>query len=82
MNLENSALTYVQGKRAATTDAGFTLTRVALDALVLKQKSVRDLVAAGEIKTDGDPDRLEELLAMFDDFQLGFPIVEPKPAKS
>jgi len=82
VNLENSALTYVQGKRAATADAGFTLTRAALDALVLKQKSVRDLVAAGEIKTDDDPGRLEELLAMFDDFQLGFPIVEPKPAQS
>ena len=82
VNLENSALTYVPGKRAATADAGFTLTRAALDALILKQKSVRDLVAAGEIKTDGDPGRLEELLAMFDDFQLGFPIVEPKPGKS
>jgi alkyl sulfatase BDS1-like metallo-beta-lactamase superfamily hydrolase len=80
VNLENSALTHLSGKLAAKADAGITLTRETLDSLLLRQKAFPDAVAAGEIKVEGDPGKLGELMGMLDEFALGFPIVEPKQA--
>ena len=80
VNLENSALTHLSGKLAAKADAGITLTRETLDSILLKQKTFPDAVAAGEIKVEGDPRKLGELMGMLDEFALGFPIVEPRPA--
>jgi alkyl sulfatase BDS1-like metallo-beta-lactamase superfamily hydrolase len=80
VNLENSALTHLSGKLAAKADAGITLTRETLDSLLLRQKTFPDAVAAGEIKVEGDPGKLGELMGMLDEFALGFPIVEPKQA--
>ena len=37
-------------------------------------------ITAGEIKVEGDPGKLGELMGMLDEFALGFPIVEPKQA--
>ena len=80
VNLENSALTHLSGKLAAKADAGITLTRATLDAILLKQKTLPDAIMAGEITVEGDPGKLGELIGMLDEFALGFPIVEPKQA--
>jgi len=80
VNLENSALTHLSGKLAAKADAGITLTRATLDSILLKQKTFPDAIMAGEIKVEGDPGKLGELMGMLDEFALGFPIVEPKQA--
>src|SRR3954470_15386241 len=47
MNLENSALTHTSGKLAGNADVSVTLTRAALDAISLKQRSFADSVASG-----------------------------------
>jgi alkyl sulfatase BDS1-like metallo-beta-lactamase superfamily hydrolase len=80
VNLENSALTHLSGKLAAKADAGITLSRETLDSILLKQKTFPDAITAGEIKVEGDPGKLGELMGMLDEFALGFPIVEPKQA--
>ena len=36
---------------------------------------------AGLVKIDGDPRKLDELLAMLDTFTVMFEVVEPKPAR-
>jgi alkyl sulfatase BDS1-like metallo-beta-lactamase superfamily hydrolase len=77
LNLENSALTHMSGKLAPNADAGFTLARATLDQILLKQKSFPDAIKAGEVKVEGDPRKLNELISMLDDFTPGFPIVEP-----
>ncbi len=80
MNLENSALTHLAGKLAAKADAGFTLTRAALDAILLKEKTFPDAIKAGEIAIEGDARKLGELIGMLDEFTADFPIVEPRQA--
>jgi alkyl sulfatase BDS1-like metallo-beta-lactamase superfamily hydrolase len=80
VNLENSALTHLSGKLAAKADADITLTRTTLDSILLKQKTLPDAIMAGEIKVEGDPGKLGELMGMLDEFALGFPIVEPNQA--
>jgi alkyl sulfatase BDS1-like metallo-beta-lactamase superfamily hydrolase len=80
VNLENSALTHLSGKLAAKADAGITLTRGTLDSILLKRRTFAGAITAGEIKVEGDPGKLGELMGMLDEFVLGFPIVEPKHA--
>jgi linear primary-alkylsulfatase len=78
LTLENCALTYIEGALAATADAGFTLARGTLDAVIAKQTSFPEAVAAGKIKFTGNAMRLGELMALMDEFPRMFEIVEPK----
>src|SRR5882757_7427074 len=78
LNLENSALTYVAGAQAANADAGFTLARGTLDAVIAKLTTFPEAVGAGKIKASGEPQRLGELMMLMDEFPRMFAIVEPK----
>jgi alkyl sulfatase BDS1-like metallo-beta-lactamase superfamily hydrolase len=77
LNLENSALTHTVGKPADHADLSLTLTRAALDALTLKRGSFAEAVVRGDIAFSGNPLKLQELMAMLDDFTPDFAIVEP-----
>ncbi|WP_077034059.1 alkyl/aryl-sulfatase [Pelomonas sp. KK5] len=81
LNLENSALTWVEGKQAAKADAGLTLTREALNKFLLGQAKLPELMQQGLVKAEGDPRKFGELFAMFDNFTPDFAIVEPLPKK-
>jgi len=81
MNLENSALTHTSGKLSDKPDVSLTLTRAALDAITLKQRTFADSIQSGDIKLSGDQARLRELFGLFDEFSTGFEIVEPRKVK-
>jgi alkyl sulfatase BDS1-like metallo-beta-lactamase superfamily hydrolase len=78
MNLENSALTHVSGKLAADADVSVTLSRATFDAVSLKQRTFVGAVATGDLWVTGNPLRLRELFAMFDEFAPDFEVIEPK----
>ena len=78
LELDHSALTHTPGRLADRADAGFTLTRATFDAVMRREQSFAEAVAAGEIRVDGDARRLAELMAMLDEPAPMFPIVEPK----
>ena len=78
MNLENSALTHTSGKLSDKADASVTLTRAALDAITLKQRTFLGSVLTGDISVGGNPLRLRELFGLLDEFSPGFEIVEPR----
>jgi alkyl sulfatase BDS1-like metallo-beta-lactamase superfamily hydrolase len=78
LNLENCALTYVAGVKAADADAGFTLPRSVLDEVIAKLTTFPEAVGAGKITVSGDPMRLAELMMLMDEFPRMFEIVEPK----
>jgi alkyl sulfatase BDS1-like metallo-beta-lactamase superfamily hydrolase len=80
MNLENAALTHRAGQLDSNADAAVTLTRAVFDAISAKQRSLPESVAAGEVSISGNPPKLSELFAMFDDFAGNFDIVEPRQA--
>ena len=66
------------GKQLPNADATVTLARGALDAVTLQRTTFPDAVKAGQVKIDGDPRKLDELLAMLDTFKVMFEVVEPK----
>jgi alkyl sulfatase BDS1-like metallo-beta-lactamase superfamily hydrolase len=78
MNLENSALTHTAGKLADNADVSVTLTRAALDAISLKQRTFADSVASGAVSISGNPPKLGELFSLLDEFPPGFEVVEPR----
>jgi alkyl sulfatase BDS1-like metallo-beta-lactamase superfamily hydrolase len=80
MNLENSALTHTSGKLSDNADASVTLTRAALDAITLKQRTFLGSVLTGDVSVGGNPLKLRELFGMLDEFSTGFEVVEPKKA--
>jgi alkyl sulfatase BDS1-like metallo-beta-lactamase superfamily hydrolase len=78
LTLENSALTWVTGKRAANADASVTLARDALESIMLQQTTLAGAMQAGKISVEGDASRLQELFGMLDTFTRMFPVIEPK----
>ena len=79
LTLENCALTYVAGT-CDTADAGFTLQRSTLDAVIAKQTTFLEQAMAGKIATTGNVTKLAELMALMDEFPRMFEIVEPRRA--
>jgi alkyl sulfatase BDS1-like metallo-beta-lactamase superfamily hydrolase len=78
LTLENCALTYIAGSQSPKADAGFTLPRSLLDAVIAKQMTFPEAMAAGKIKFTGNPTKLAEMMALMDEFPRMFEIVEPK----
>jgi alkyl sulfatase BDS1-like metallo-beta-lactamase superfamily hydrolase len=81
MNLENSALTHRAGPLDDKADAGVTLTRATFNAISSKQRTMQDAVASGELALSGNPQKLQQLFAMLDEFAGAFEIVEPLKAE-
>ena len=77
LNLENSALTYSEGRADPKADASFTLTRATLNEVILGKTTFPEVIKAGNAKVQGDPRKLGELMGMLDTFPASFPIVEP-----
>lgn len=77
VNLQNSTLTWLPGRLAEDPDATVNLTRATLDRILLKQTSFPKAVLLGDIDIDGNPLKLFELLRLMDDFDPGFPLIEP-----
>jgi alkyl sulfatase BDS1-like metallo-beta-lactamase superfamily hydrolase len=80
LTLENCALTYAEGVQASNADASFSLPRSLLDAVIAKQATFPETMAAGKIMFSGNPIKLGELMALMDEFPRMFEIVEPKRA--
>jgi alkyl sulfatase BDS1-like metallo-beta-lactamase superfamily hydrolase len=78
LTLENCALTYAAGAQSPKADAGFTLPRALLDAVIAKQATFPEAMAAGKITFTGNPMKLGELMVLMDEFPRMFEIVEPK----
>jgi alkyl sulfatase BDS1-like metallo-beta-lactamase superfamily hydrolase len=77
MNLENCALTYSGGKQAPNADVTLTLARTTLDAITVGQLTFGQAIAEGKLKIDGDAAKLNEMLALMDNFDPMFNIVTP-----
>jgi alkyl sulfatase BDS1-like metallo-beta-lactamase superfamily hydrolase len=78
LTLEHSALTYIANKHDAAADASLTLTRDALDAIMLRRVTFPDAVRSGQIKVAGQAEKVNELFSILDTFNPYFEIVEPK----
>jgi len=76
--LENGALNHTANKQVQEADATVTLTRAAFDEVILGGKpKLEAKLAAGDLKIEGQKEKLGELLALLDNFDPGFNIVTP-----
>lgn len=80
LNLENSALTYVAGKQDPTADVTITLTRAALNGIVQGETTVEKEAAAGNIRLEGNREKVAELFSLFDKPNPFFNIMLPRDA--
>jgi len=77
VTLTNGVLHHEPNKRADNADATLAITRPSLAALVLKEKSVADLVDDGTLTVEGNEKALIDLLELLDTFDFWFEIVMP-----
>ena len=77
LELANGALNHLLGQTTEEADATVTLTRGALDRVIVGEKTLADEVDSGEITVDPDSAPLEKLVSLLDTFEFWFPIVEP-----
>jgi alkyl sulfatase BDS1-like metallo-beta-lactamase superfamily hydrolase len=76
--LENGALNNTANKQAKEADASVTLTRAAFgEAIMGGQPKFLAKIAAGDIKIEGQMEKLGELLSLMDNFDPWFNIVTP-----
>ncbi|MNP41606.1 hypothetical protein D3C76_1353180 [compost metagenome] len=77
LEMVHGVLNHTQGMQAKDADAKVTLTRDTLNKIVLKETSLKDALAAGDIKVEGAQDKLDELVSYLDNFDFWFNIVTP-----
>jgi len=78
LNLENCVLSYLAGKQAADADTTITLDRQVLTRIVMRQMTLAEAVEQGSVAIEGDGSKLHELFDLLDEFQLMFPVIEPR----
>lgn len=77
VELENGVLNNTAGAQADQADATITLTRDNLNKIVLGETTLEQAVTAGDVKIDGDSEKLTQLVSMLDTFEFWFNIVTP-----
>jgi alkyl sulfatase BDS1-like metallo-beta-lactamase superfamily hydrolase len=77
LTLENCAITYLADRHAEGADATVKLDRSALNRLMLGELPLADAVQKGLVEIAGNAMKLAELFGLFDDFTMGFEVVEP-----
>ena len=77
LELANGSLNHTIGREQAGADATVRLARPALDRVILGETTLPDEARAGEIAVDPEIAPLERLVALLDDFEYWFNIIEP-----
>jgi alkyl sulfatase BDS1-like metallo-beta-lactamase superfamily hydrolase len=77
LTLQNGALSAVSGRLDPSAHATVTLTRAALDALLLGDEDAEGLFTSGAFAVAGDGAKLGELFALLDEGDPAFAIVTP-----
>lgn len=77
VQVANGALSAVKGALATDAHATVTLTRAALDALMLGEGDAAELFSSGALVVEGDGMKLGELFGLLDDGDPAFAIVTP-----
>jgi alkyl sulfatase BDS1-like metallo-beta-lactamase superfamily hydrolase len=77
LEVENGVLNFTKGAVAESPTASISLTRAAMDAIVLRQASFGDLSADGSISITGNTAAVEDFLGLLDTFEFWFNIATP-----
>jgi alkyl sulfatase BDS1-like metallo-beta-lactamase superfamily hydrolase len=75
--LNNAALNHSPNQQDPSADATLTLTRAALNNIILRESTLEEEIKNGKVKVDGSLDRVKELVSLLDSFEFWFNIVTP-----
>ena len=81
LKLKNGVLNYHK-KFAEKPDATFTLTRANLNDVILGQSTAANLIKEGKITSEGNGEKMTELVGLLDKFDFWFNIVTPHESDS
>ncbi|MFS8182491.1 alkyl/aryl-sulfatase [Pseudovibrio denitrificans] len=79
MELQNAALSHIEGYQLDNADATVTMDRSTLDNIMLGMETFEEAIQSGMISVDGEASKLTDLLGMLDTFDFWFNIVRPVP---
>ncbi|SDR36238.1 alkyl sulfatase dimerization domain-containing protein [Pseudovibrio sp. Tun.PSC04-5.I4] len=79
MELQNAALSHIEGYQLENPDATITINRTTLNAIMLGEKTFEESMKGGDISIDGEAAKLQALLGMLDTFEFWFNLVRPVP---
>ena len=77
VSVENGVMNYAHGRQNPKADATLTLTMAALNSVQLKEATLKQKIASGDIKIAGRKEALEEFMGLLDDFPFWFNVVTP-----
>ena len=77
-NLSHGALTAILNRTEPAANAGVTLTRPTLEAIILGQRTFANALQSGAMTVTGDASQLTRLFSFLDSFDAGFPVIEPR----
>ncbi|MGN5477135.1 alkyl sulfatase C-terminal domain-containing protein [Cupriavidus basilensis] len=72
MTLRNGVLTYREGMRNPKADVTVTMAKPTLDRINLREVDFKTALAQGDIKVEGDGNKLGELMGMMTVFDPSF----------
>ncbi|EIY4988290.1 alkyl/aryl-sulfatase [Klebsiella quasipneumoniae] len=77
LELENGVLNHTANAVADNADASISLSRDTLNKIILKQETLQQAQANGEVNISGNGAKLDEMLSYMDTFAFWFNIVTP-----
>jgi len=77
IEMVNGVLNHTPNSQVDDAAATITLTREALNQIVLKQTTLEKAIESGDVKIAGSKAKLEEMLSYLDSFEFWFNIVTP-----
>lgn len=77
LEMVNSVLNHTEGKQSKEPTASMTLSRDALNRMMLKEMTLKDAIDKGEVKVTGDQQKITDMFASLDNFEFWFNIVTP-----
>tara|TARA_R110000868_G_scaffold20217_6_gene85841 strand:+ start:8905 stop:10803 length:1899 start_codon:yes stop_codon:yes gene_type:complete len=77
LTLENAVLHHFKDRTDKNADASIEIARNEFAQMVLGEKTLEELVAAGKAKLSGNGKKMDELVALFDYFNFWFEIAMP-----
>lgn len=77
LELENGVLNHTANAVADNADASISLSRDTLNKIILKQETLKQAQANGEVNISGNGAKLDEMLSYMDTFAFWFNIVTP-----
>jgi alkyl sulfatase BDS1-like metallo-beta-lactamase superfamily hydrolase len=75
--LKNAALNHSPNRQDPSADATLTLTRTALNNIILQESTLNEEIKNGEVQVVGSLDKVQELVSLLDSFEFWFNIVTP-----